>query len=345
MFNGIFLAAICSLSIVSSAPLVREDAEAIPALSTSGCIYKKSWSPLNLPAIMIPMNTMGDIDDKGMCNDTMFLEVAKGCKAVTALINGFPGPYVPPEKVNGFKICIAMLADHNVDIYGYVATKIGGTDHKTDLWVAEGMRPMVNVEEDMNKWLEITNEISGFKGFFLDNVSNYRGIMTDNFGIDQVEWYRRLVNIGKRVMKNAKIILNPGGFTDVQLLNSDPNANYTVPAEYVVGFYNYANMWSPSDNDCLALLWDKSHGSYGPGPWCPIVPKLDGATPFINEVELRDFKTIALVHSAPENFIHQYLTAAENGFQYFYATDAKWNENPWSRVPTFWATYLEILEN
>eukprot|EP00124_Ichthyophonus_hoferi_P002477 Ihof_evm4s170 gene=Ihof_evmTU4s170 len=310
------------------------------------CIYTPKTRPRFNPSIMIPMYTWASVDENGKCNHKMFLEVAKGCNSTIAIINPNNGPHVSSDEAPVYKACLTMLSEMGVEMVGYITTKVTTRDPVTGLWSVSGMRPVWQVAEDMEKWVKLAHEIPNFTGFFLDDTSNYFAIQTHLYNINQLWWYRNLVSMARRIMPNSKVVLNPGGFTDVRLMEADPQNGYPVAADMVVAFENYSRFWTPPSSDCLLIEWTKDYGTFGVGPWCGIVPIADQAGHFLNAVAEQSFQTAAMIHTGSEDFAFtQGLAAMLNGIQFFFATERTLDQNPWNQTPVFWEKYLQKLNN
>eukprot|EP00123_Amoebidium_parasiticum_P018001 comp24066_c1_seq4/m.43254 comp24066_c1_seq4/g.43254 ORF comp24066_c1_seq4/g.43254 comp24066_c1_seq4/m.43254 type:complete len:144 (-) comp24066_c1_seq4:141-572(-) len=139
-----------------------------------------------------------------------------------------------------------MLSANNVMMVGYVYTKIAKMDPATGIWSTSGMRDMSEVARDMDRWVSIAQGLPNFRGFFLDDTTNYYQILYNAFGVDHLWWYRTLVNMGKQKLPNAQIVLNPGSFTDLRLMRADPANGYPVAAEITIPFEDYAWRWRPA---------------------------------------------------------------------------------------------------
>jgi len=308
------------------------------------CVYTPKWRPKFNPSILIPMYTWASVDSNGVCNHPMFLEVAKGCRSTIAILNPSNGPDVGEFERDAYRACFKMLSDMGVEMVGYVTTKVTSVNPATGLWSISGMRPVYEVNIDMEKWKRLAEGIPNFTGYFLDDTSNYFSIKENLYNINQLWWYRNLVSMGKRTFPNAKIILNPGGFTDVRLMEAAPAEGYPHPADMVVAFENFAYKWTPPMENCLLIEWTKNYGTFGVGPWCEIVPVADQAGHFLNAVAEQSFETAVLVHTGSKEFaFSQGISAMTTGVGYFFATDRTLDENPWNETPSFWTEYLEKL--
>lgn len=53
-------------------------------------------------------------------------------------------------------------------------------------------RDVKEVEQDIKNWVATTKGIAGFKGFMMDNASNYYQTYKSTYGIDHLAWYRKV---------------------------------------------------------------------------------------------------------------------------------------------------------
>eukprot|EP00124_Ichthyophonus_hoferi_P002586 Ihof_evm6s181 gene=Ihof_evmTU6s181 len=244
--------------------------------------------------------------------------------------------------------CVRMLEENNVRMVGYVFTKLSYQSPKNGHWTTFGMRPQWEVREDLDTWHRMMKGYSLFKGIFFDNVSSYHQIERIHmmYGVDQALWYRELITYSKQTVPGL-VVLNPGEFTSLKLVVADPENGFPEPADIVVNVEESASVWSPPGGaeGCLAELWDSNYGTYGPGPWCTIVPNHDGAEPYMKLTKEGKIGAAAIINDANLDFTFtQGAVALKNGFKYLYTTNLSFNDYPYQQVPKFWEAYLYFIE-
>eukprot|EP00123_Amoebidium_parasiticum_P006361 comp17325_c0_seq1/m.16522 comp17325_c0_seq1/g.16522 ORF comp17325_c0_seq1/g.16522 comp17325_c0_seq1/m.16522 type:complete len:441 (-) comp17325_c0_seq1:477-1799(-) len=309
-------------------------------------IYRSPNPPTKLPSILIPMYHSDSlkVSAQGVCEDEYFLRVAKGGKAVLAVVNPENGPKpAGSEWALKFKACLMLLGQAGVRMVGYLGTKVSAVD-KIGIWHTSGMRPVKDIEADIDNWLDNHKDVPNFSGIFLDDTSNYHEAGAKRFGLDHIQFYRGIINYIKGKNPKNIIVLNPGAFVDLRLVEADPQNGFEHPADISIPIENFAKVWSPPSGDCGDVQWTRQYGNFGPGPWCPYVPKADNVEPFKAAVETHKISVAAVMHSGSREFaMSQASVAQKAGFDYFYATDRTLADDPWEGAPSFWEDYLTYL--
>eukprot|EP00123_Amoebidium_parasiticum_P014699 comp22605_c0_seq1/m.34678 comp22605_c0_seq1/g.34678 ORF comp22605_c0_seq1/g.34678 comp22605_c0_seq1/m.34678 type:complete len:300 (-) comp22605_c0_seq1:406-1305(-) len=297
---------------------------------------------------MFPLYHHWDIEydpATGECTDDYFLEVAKGCRSVLAVVN--PGDGTVPwgtKKSEGLKACMKMLGENGVQMVAYVFTKIAKMDPDTGVWTTSGLRPIGDFKREVNNWVDHYGDVPNFNGIFLDDTSNYWETTTNRFGANHIAHYRKLINYVKQKLPGAITVLNPGSFVHLDLLR--PAKGFPSPGDISIPFEDYARVWRPPGDNCRKVQWNTEHGTWGPGPWCPAVPELDHVEDFKAAVESGEITVAAVIHSGSWVFARREAKTAQNSnFRYFYATDRKLVNDPWIGVPSFWHKYLQYLND
>ena len=314
------------------------------------CIYKHEWPPRNNPSILIPLYTSGRVKN-GQCSDIFFQQVAKGCRSTTAILNANNGPASTPTAVATLRKCIELLQNNGVKMLGYVSTKNAyESPPGSGNWKINNNNPFRTLEyvkNAMQLWVSQTRGFSKFEGFFLDEVSNYYQTHNNIYNKKHTPVYQKFITAGKKALPRAHIVINPGSFPDLALLNPDRYNGFLEPAETTTVFETAAIKWRPPNDDCRYKRSAASiaQGSFKPGPWCHNTPHWDGLEPYKAFLEKGNTVGSVLIYNASMQFaLREAQTAHKQGIRFFFATNLPIN-NPWMGVPSYWADYLAFLNH
>eukprot|EP00123_Amoebidium_parasiticum_P011172 comp20555_c1_seq1/m.26392 comp20555_c1_seq1/g.26392 ORF comp20555_c1_seq1/g.26392 comp20555_c1_seq1/m.26392 type:complete len:432 (-) comp20555_c1_seq1:153-1448(-) len=319
------------------------------------CIYDRPWQPKNNPSVMVFLYHAGcpanpkdawpiAIDPvTKQCTDSFFVDLAKGCKSVMAVLNPCRGPYSDNHpNLEAMQICTKMLSDAGVEMVGYTHTKVTGMNSE-GIWTPVGFESLPSIFATMDQWTKQMKFIPNFKGFFLDDTTNHIDTKNMKWGVNHTEKYVEIVNYAHKLLPEATIVLNPGVFPDMSLLTPAPG--YPIPAQISIPFENFAWRWKPDDTgSCAKSMWTTKKGQFGVGPWCPFVPEYDELETFKAAVEAGKTIAAGAVHTATREFAFtQAKVAFDAKLKYFYATDRNLTNDPWKGLPSFWEDYLKML--
>lgn len=238
-----------------------------------------------------------------------------------AVVNPYNGPDYGGDtwKKLSYDTCIAYLKGNNVEVTGYVHTKLGypniygyrdADDVKADidLWFAEYTADGIFIDEVSNRWLQpwdSLEQVTSFNQDIVDYVLDEKG-----FG---------------------RAILNPGSayFEDIM------EPYYGNTKVIVVMFEN--KQWDFQRGNCLWGLWTQAQGSFSPGPWCPYVPAWDGVEPLKAAMEngsILPEQSAVLIYGAESTTV-----ATETSIDLGLAANVGWfyivdNWDAWSSTPS-----------
>ena len=287
------------------------------------------------------------------CSHPDYLRLAQGGQKVAAIVNPWNGP-VSPDPSSGlysaafpsYHACFQTLFEAGNEVYGYVKTK-EATETSPGVWLQTGLRNMVDIENDIRMWAQNFN----LTGIFLDEVSNLWQVTEAVSWGDHVAFYQGIFNMVRTVKAGWRIVINPGSaFPHVFFSAAAP----TPTADLAVVYEGSADRWDPTSisggaSSCPELLWTQAKGTFGPGPWCPLVPGWDGADSLIQAISNRTFgadKAAAALVYGGDGFTSSPATVVALGkswgLSYVYLTDQSQAE-PWKVLPSNWEALLAAV--
>ena len=162
---------------------------------------------------------------------------------------------------------------------------------------------------------------------------------------DHLLHYQNIFTLVREARPSWRIIINPGSAFTTSLLGAEPPA---PTADLAVVFEGGADRWDPGSvpggaASCTDLLWTEAQGTFGPGPWCPLVPAWGGADTLVQAITSGEVgEAAALIYGASEevNITSMVEQARSSGITYFYLTDNP-KAAPWAALPGYWDRLLE----
>mmetsp|Transcript_27342 Transcript_27342/g.41586 ORF Transcript_27342/g.41586 Transcript_27342/m.41586 type:complete len:1401 (+) Transcript_27342:156-4358(+) len=223
----------------------------------------------NEGGLMIPLYIAPEIDiTDGSCTSVAYQQVANSAgngANVIAIVNPNNGPNYDYESTKAaYDSCIAFLREANVEVIGYVHTKVGYPNTIT------AYRNMTDIKADIDMW---KNSYT-VDGIFIDEVTNSWPATNFDSKETAVSTYTELVNYVLAVPTFVRAVLNPGSAYDEELMQpyyGNSKVIAVVMESTVEQYYP-----SATGKNCVDLLYNSTQGSFSPGPFCPYVPNWDG---------------------------------------------------------------------
>ena len=164
---------------------------------------------------------------------------------------------------------------------------------------------------------------------------------------DHLLHYQNIFTLVREARPTWRIIINPGSAFTAALLRADPPA---PTADAAVVFEGSADRWDPGAvaggaDSCTDILWTEAQGTFGPGPWCPLVPAWDGADALVQAITSGEVgEAAALIYggSGEVNITAMVEQARSWGLTYFYLTDQP-KASPWAALPEYWDRLLQAV--
>jgi len=192
-------------------------------------------------------------------NISQYIKVAQSAllgTKIIAIVNPNSGPdYSTNEVLTSYEVCIAYLKANNVEVIGYVSTKVGWPGPISDY------RNMVDIIADIDKWYDDY----GVDGIFIDEMTN-RWPNAD-FDSESVagQKYQEIVNYILTTKGYDRAVLNPGGPYFESVIGPFHGNEKVITVVYESPLSKYLPSGS---NTCLDLLYNQEQGSFNPGIWC-----------------------------------------------------------------------------
>ena len=183
---------------------------------------------------------------------------ALGTKII-AIVNPNSGPdYDTNEVLTSYEVCIAYLKANNVEVIGYISTKVGWPGPISDY------RNMADIKADIDKWYD-DYEVDGI---FIDEMTNRWPNADFESEIIAGEKYQEIVNYILTTKGYDHAVLNPGGPYFESAIGPFYGNEKVITVVYESPLIKYLPSGS---NTCLDLLWTQAQGSFDPGVWCRYV--------------------------------------------------------------------------
>ena len=176
---------------------------------------------------------------------------------IIAIVNPNSGPDYGTDDVlkSSYDVCIAYLKANNVEVIGYINTKVG--------WPGpiSGYRTMTDIKADIDKW----DDDYVVDGIFIDEMTNrWPNAAFDSESIALAN-YQEIVNYALTTKGYNRAVLNPGG-PYFETVIAPFHGNEKV---ITVVYESLLSKYLPSgSNTCLDLLYNTTQGYFLPGVWC-----------------------------------------------------------------------------
>lgn len=271
--------------------------------------------------LLVPLYVWPTIDAATfncISEDYTKLATSAAASQTIAIVNPYNGPNWSndPWKKLSYDNCIKYLRDNDVEVIGYVHTKLGYPH-------IYGYRDPADIKADIDSW----NNDYDVDGIFIDEVSGRWPDSWDSkeqiisFNTDLVEYV--LASFDRAVM-------NMGGPYFEELM-TPYSGNSKVIAVVFEGM-----QWNYMRENCVWSLWTTVKGSFERGPWCNYVPEWDGVEPLkavMDDKTIPSDQSAVLIYGSPADTakVAEAVTlgkAANVGW--FYVTD-QWG---WSATPS-----------
>jgi len=297
---------------------------------------------VNSTKILVPAYWYPTGNSQDECVHQDYLRLAAGGRKVAAIVNPYNGPVSSDTtspyyslSFNNYHVCFQLLFTAGNEVFGYVKTKIA-SETSPGTWLQTGLRDITEIKEDINIWKENFN----LTGIFLDEVSNLWQITEAASWGDHIAFYQSIFGYIRSVNPDWKIVINPGSAFSTEFIDASSPTN---TADLAVVFEKSASYWDPASisggqDTCIDLLWTQAKGTFGPGPWCPLVPEWDGADSLISLIseEKTDKDVAALMYGGEGVDIQSVVSQAMSwNVGYLYVTDRP-KATPWDKLPTYW---------
>eukprot|EP00123_Amoebidium_parasiticum_P003703 comp14994_c0_seq1/m.11606 comp14994_c0_seq1/g.11606 ORF comp14994_c0_seq1/g.11606 comp14994_c0_seq1/m.11606 type:complete len:626 (-) comp14994_c0_seq1:85-1962(-) len=315
--------------------------------------YRVPYCPYRRPGyrprtrILLPLYASPDTDPTlGICTSPAWVYAARGCNLVTAIVNTDNGPGVPNSvRQRQMQTCMRMLTAHGVTIIGYVYTKRTIYNPSNGTWTQIGFRDIQLVQRDVNEWRRMAWGIGGFRGIFVDEVSNMWQVQSMEWRANHQQFYFNVINyIRYRLGRGALVAINPGGIPPISF--TVPSSALPYPADITVVSETLYSEWNPPLG-CLSTLWSKKNGAYPPGPYCGYVPREDGVDTFIQLARTGRLRSAlaSLVIRAPniQTAGIAVLQAQRERNTYIYVTNRDLLMDPWANLSVYWYLFIQYL--
>lgn len=277
-----------------------------------GTITLVECGTIMVPAYFYP-TTSG-----GVCTDSKFVELASYGSCVIAIVNPNNGP---GSTLNtDYDICLNYISSHRNRVFGYI-------------YSGYGSRALDDIQADIDTW----NNLYGnyLSGIFVDETVTFWQLDETNENLyDNIFAYIKTKNV------NWEIIINPGSVSPVEFFDGvNIDVDYAVMFENTYEAYDPATALSNPTASCLDYLRDTSQGTFGPGPWCPLVPNFDGADFVVNGVRdgvYSPTRFVTLIYDATTYSSSAWTDSINAGLDVFFMTDDTLT-NPWDSLPSYFS--------
>lgn len=272
------------------------------------CVFVQCGN-IMIPAYFYPTTS------SGVCTDTRFVELASYGGCVIAIVNPNNGP---GSSVNSdYDICLDYISGQGNQVFGYV-------------YSGYGSRSLSAIEADIDAWYSFYGDY--LTGIFVDET-----VTLWDIDATKEAFYDDIFDYIKATDASWEIIINPGTVSPPEFFDGT-NVDVDYAVMYENGYENYdpATALSNPSASCLDYLWTTSQGTFGAGPWCPIVPNWDGANSIISGVDNGTYsptRFVTLIYDGSDYSSAWSLSSAA-GLDVFFMTDDTLS-NPWDSVPSY----------
>lgn len=264
-----------------------------------------------VPAYFYPSTT------SGVCTDANFIELASQGSCVIAIVNPANGPGTSLN--SDYDICLDSISTAGNQVFGYV-------------YSGYGSRSMSAIETDIDRWQNYYGDY--LSGIFVDETVTFWQIDSTNEA-----FYDDIFDYIKSTNAAWEIIINPGTVSPSQFVDgTNVRVDYAVMFENDYDRYDPATALSNPSASCEDNLWTTSQGTFGPGPWCPLVPNWDGVNGVIDGVDTGSFsptKFVTMIYDGSD-YASAWSLASAVGVDVFYMTDDILS-NPWDTLPSYFS--------